>query len=99
MSDKQISDLDIQDENMLKEVAKKLDSKTKREVCPYCDNKMWFLLNKTDQHPVLMLKNFGNFPTYSLACTNCGFIRQHLSIVVDGEIVGGTEFFVPEETV
>jgi len=68
-------------------------------ICPYCDNTKWFIINTTEQHPVLMLKNLGSFPTYTLSCTNRGFIRQHLSIAVDGEITGETEFFVPEGTV
>lgn len=76
----------------LEAIGKRLFLKAPILGCPFCKNVKWFFLSEKDKFPVIMLPDLNNYATYSLACTNCGFVRQHVSEIMDGEIVGEVEF-------
>lgn len=97
MNEKQVSTLDSEETTEVNKITEKVNSKTKRSACPYCDNINWFVINNNQIQPVLMLQDSRSYPAYTLSCTNCGFIRQHLSLIIDGFVVGKIEFLVPEE--
>ena len=48
-------------------------------------------------NPTVMFFDINGYYTYVLACTNCGFVRQHLQPVVDGEVVAEVDYAQPRE--
>jgi hypothetical protein len=66
-----------------KEVEGRISARLKevgvREDCPLCGNRAWFLMSSGSQW--FRLKGMGviapNDWRIEMACTNCGFIRQH----------------------
>ena len=97
LSDNQMPASEFEVEKATKEIFDKVTSKTKRQTCPYCDNTNWFIFNVSKDQPTLMVSNLGGFQVYALSCTNCEFVRQHIKMVLDGEIVGETDFSTTEE--
>jgi hypothetical protein len=76
----------------LKAIGEKITAKAPNLACPFCTNTKWFVLRDKDKFPVVILDNLTNFATYTFACTNCGFVRQHVRSVVDGEVQGEVEY-------
>lgn len=91
MNDEQRTELSDKD----KAIAERIALKAPNDVCPFCFNKRWFFLQENGLYPSIMLSNSNRYPTYSLACTNCGFVRQHIQLIVDGEIEGEVEYAKP----
>ena len=92
MSDEQLPTRPVEDEAKTRLAIENIYAKTKSAPCPLCGNIKWFFLNSPENKPVLIFLDLRSFSTYALTCTNCGFIRQHLSAIVDGVIVGETSF-------
>ena len=65
----------------------KIKPRLRRVICPYCDNTVWFVLDGS-MTPSAVLLTPRPLRAYSLACTNCGFVRQHIRAIVDGEVSG-----------
>jgi predicted RNA-binding Zn-ribbon protein involved in translation (DUF1610 family) len=60
-------------------------SRNATEVCPFCGNRDWFVVDQPDMATGLVVSpNGARIPTYTLICDNCGFVRQHFRSVVDG---------------
>ncbi len=68
------------------------------EACFYCGNLNWFGLDAGFRQTRILsgIGSVGDIPVYSFACTNCGFVRQHVRDVVDGKVTGEVVFDVPE---
>jgi transcription elongation factor Elf1 len=79
------------------DVEKRIARWTKRNSCPFCDTQEWFVLsNDSGGEPIVgavLTTNVlaGNVPAYTLFCGNCGFVRQHVVPIVDGDVrLGGS---------
>ena len=56
-------------------------------LCPICSTNKWGVVAGQEKGitPFIPAKRLLNgWDVYALACMNCGFIRQHLKILVDG---------------
>jgi hypothetical protein len=70
----------------------RVSSKIKRNSCPYCDNLNWFFLDRWPAPP-----GARGISTYSFACTNCGYVRQHVEAVVDDKVTAEVQYAQPTE--
>ena len=61
---------------------KKIVAVAPNETCPFCENTYWYNLDEPDQESRLEFKDT-YISTYALACSNCGFVRQHVRAVID----------------
>ena len=86
----------LDDEATAKLIGAKLDARAPNTVCPFCSNKNWFVLDVGTAITVVAVAGMSNYSTYTFACTNCGFIRQHMRSVVDGEQTGPVDIALPE---
>lgn len=84
-----------EDVALAKTVGEKVSARAPDALCPFCRNKKWYVIGDKELFPVIMLEDLRNFSTYTFACTNCGFIRQHLRDVVEGKISGEVEYAQP----
>ncbi len=83
MSDDATGDLDFN------EITDKIKKHAKFEVCPFCQNKNWYILGGTGidkgiSRITITLSQFVS--AYTLCCQSCGFVRQHVKEIIDGEI-------------
>lgn len=78
------------------EMRRAVAAKVPVAVCPFCRNVRWFSVQLLGEAPVAMLGRRAGMPSYTFVCTNCGFIRQHLRAVVDGDRTGEVEYAQPE---
>ena len=67
-----------------KHVQDRLHVLEKNGQCPVCNTTQWALLNSSDVAPHRTATQFSGWPTYALACGNCGFVRHHLKTIFDG---------------
>ena len=73
------------------EIKRRIAHWTKWNACPFCDTQDWFVLNRgADGESVVgavvtTITDAGKVPAYTLFCGNCGFVRQHVASIVDGE--------------
>lgn len=79
-------------DNFVIRITRKLQSRIISEACPFCNNINWFLIDRETMAGILEFTENRKLTTYTLACTNCGFVRQHLRAVVDGEIIGEVSY-------
>ena len=83
MSDDATGDLDF------KEIAEKINKRTKPAACPFCRCNIWYILNEIGSNKgisgMVVATNWQGLPAYTLFCQNCGFVRQHLKQIIDGE--------------
>jgi RNase P subunit RPR2 len=75
----------------------RISGKIKRTSCPYCDNLNWFFLDQRPSPTVVMLLGGRSISTYSFACTNCGYVRQHVEAIVDGAVTAEVQYAQPTE--
>jgi RNase P subunit RPR2 len=75
----------------------RISDKIKRTSCPYCDNLNWFFLNQRASPTVVTLLGTRSISTYSFACTNCGYVRQHVEAIVDEKIAAEVRYAQPAE--
>jgi hypothetical protein len=77
-------------------ISEKLKSKTRKEACPFCTNINWFIIERNSKLLFTVYIDQSGFQhsggVYILACTNCGFVRQHLRMILDGEVDGEVEY-------
>ena len=74
-------------------IISRVDRKTRgKEICVYCGNLNWFILDQQSGSSVIPLSNGRTVAIYSLGCTNCGFVRQHLRGVIDDEVKAEVDF-------
>lgn len=73
-------------------VIQKLRDKVVSKACPFCQNLNWYLMDRVGAINILGVPEYQNTATYILACTNCGFVRQHVKTIVDGKITGETSY-------
>ncbi len=52
--------------------------------CPVCNTTQWMLLNWNDVTLQATTTQPSKWPTYALACGNCGLVRHHLRSIFDG---------------
>lgn len=69
-------------------VTQKLRERVISEACPFCRNLNWYLMDRVGTTSILGFTGDQTAATYTFACTNCGFVRQHIRLVVDGKITG-----------
>ena len=81
-ADKQIND------DFAANVTQKLRDKVVSEACPFCRNLNWYLMDRVGTTSTLGFSGDQTAATYTFACTHCGFVRQHIRLVVDGKIAG-----------
>ena len=76
-------------EMIAEDVEKRVSRWTKREICPFCDSKTWYVLtgsaDGTHAGGAVISMSSAKFPAHTLFCANCGFVRQHLISIVDGQ--------------
>jgi hypothetical protein len=75
----------------------RVSSKVKRNSCSYCNNLNWFFLDQRPSPTVVMLLGGRSISTYSFACTNCGYVRQHVEAIVDDKITAEVQYAHPAE--
>lgn len=72
------------------EIEKQVNLRTKRNTCPFCDNKDWYVLANLPGQPfttgVILSSGTGPVPAHTLFCTNCGFVRQHVTAIASGKL-------------
>ena len=71
-------------------VTEKLRGRAVTEICPLCRNINWYLMDRIEPTNTLHFFENQTAAIYTLACTNCGFVRQHVQAIVDGKITGKT---------
>jgi hypothetical protein len=60
-------------------------------ILSFCDTEKWFVLNQDSKGGPIVgaimttILDAGTVPAYTLSCANCGFTRQHVVSIVDGE--------------
>ncbi len=52
--------------------------------CQVCNTTRWVLLSSGDAAGQTTATQLAGWPTYALACGNCGFVRHHLKSIFDG---------------
>jgi C4-type Zn-finger protein len=63
----------------------KLRQKGAKHECPICTNKTWYLIGNEARSTIIpFVSALDSIETYTFACQRCGFVRQHLKVVVDG---------------
>jgi transcription elongation factor Elf1 len=78
----------VQDDSVVGRVDRFLLSKKAKFTCSSCGSDEWWAMDVAGLEGSVMR---GRFPVYTLACRNCGLIRQHLKAVVDEELPGQKE--------
>ncbi len=76
------------DRAWVSDISQKMSAKAPQSICPFCNNTKWFIVGGEPGASMLMFANRTGLATYSFSCTNCGFVRQHLQHVVNGELTG-----------
>jgi C4-type Zn-finger protein len=65
----------------------KLRQKGAKYECPICTNATWYLIGNQARPTIVPFATpLDSIETYTFACQNCGFIRQHVQVVVDGDL-------------
>lgn len=95
LSDEQQATESAEDTALVKAVGEKLAARAPNVICPFCSNRVWYVLHEKQVFPVVILPNLNNYATYTVACTNCGFVRQHLRPIIEGEITGEVDYAQP----
>ena len=54
-------------------------------VCPICANRSWWHMTSAHEKRTFLATGMA-LDVYSLACTNCGFLREHVAEIVDGKV-------------
>ncbi|MBF5096129.1 hypothetical protein F1643_18865 [Azospirillum sp. INR13] len=60
--------------------------------CPLCGSNDWMTVTRNDESTGTMLptQGIGSYiETITIGCRNCGFLSQHATKILDGEINGG----------
>ena len=53
--------------------------------CPICANRAWWHMTSTRQKRMFLASGIA-LEVYALACTTCGFLREHVAEIVDGKV-------------
>ena len=73
------------------EIENSVAQRIKHNSCPFCENQKWYVVTSDEMKPplsgVVMTNGHGTIPAYTFICGNCGFVRQHVSSVVDGQTI------------
>jgi C4-type Zn-finger protein len=73
-----------------KTIFEKISKYTKSRACPFCQNDKWYILNKIKDYKdisgMVVATNWNGVAAYTFFCTNCGFVRQHVKEIIDGEV-------------
>ena len=88
MSDDNPSAALKQVDDFVASVTQKLRDRVVSEACPFCKNLNWFLMDRAEMTSILSSVGVRGLVTYTLVCTNCGFVRQHVRSIINGEITG-----------
>jgi predicted RNA-binding Zn-ribbon protein involved in translation (DUF1610 family) len=65
----------------------KLKQKGGKHECPVCANTTWYLLgHRTRPTIIASVSPLDHIETYTFACQNCGFVRQHVQVILDGDL-------------
>ena len=78
-------------------IEQKVHRKLKRTSCPFCDNTNWFVLDQEPAISMVVLRHYNGVAAFSFACTNCGFVRQHVRPVVTGDVTAEVTYSDPSE--
>lgn len=54
-------------------------------VCWSCGDKNWWLLDRAHSPSYFVYQN-SSLETYSVACMKCGLVRQHVRVILEGEV-------------
>ncbi len=73
-----------------KKIFDKINGYTKSHACPFCQNEKWYILNKIADNKgisgMVVATSWQGIVAYTLFCQNCGFVRQHVKEIIDGEV-------------
>lgn len=74
-------------------IGDKIKARGAGTTCPFCGNTNWFVLDYGGHSTALkFLETPHSLPVYTLSCVKCGYIRQHLRQIVDGEVGDESEY-------
>jgi len=78
----------FQSSDYVAEVVRRVRAKIAHEQCPMCNHKNWYLFNEpgTETTGSIVAASGEKINAYTFLCAHCGFVRQHVASIVDGDV-------------